>query len=54
MFAARYPFSNVIPRDSRNVEIGGYTALSLPLIRNPRSFIAAATAPIAVPQMPMK
>src|SRR5678815_2376684 len=34
--------------------MGGYTVASEPVTRKPNSRIATATAPIAVPQIPMK
>ena len=43
-----------MPWLSRNVDIGGYMFSSEPVTVNPRSRSAAATAPIAVPQMPRK
>src|ERR1700730_8272628 len=38
----------------RKVDMGGYTFSSDPLMTKPRSRMAAATAPIAVPQTPIK
>jgi hypothetical protein len=41
-------------RSSRNEDIGGYIPSSDPEIVYPRSFKAAATEAMAVPQMPIK
>src|SRR5947209_8409536 len=53
-FSALNPSLKVTPRLSRKVDIGGYTFSSEPLTTCPRSRKAAATDPMAVPQMPMK
>src|SRR4030095_1223898 len=54
MFSARYPSFNEMPFSWRNVDIGGYTFSSDPVTLNPRSFSAAATDAMAVPQLPRK